>query len=102
MTSGRVKVIDMETGEVIETRPGFQILPGPPGTCPRCAAEHEPHEPHNRDSLYYIFNFHEENGRVPTWSDAMAHCDKVMQDLFKSELRKYLEEQGAPIPEDLV
>ena len=69
---GRVETIDIETGEVIESGPGFQMLPPRPGACQECATDHEADQPHDRDSLYYAMKFQAEHGRAPTWSDAMA------------------------------
>lgn len=46
----------------------------PEGTCPMCAVVHDKDMPHNRDSLVYQYKFYDENGRWPTWRDAMAHC----------------------------
>ena len=45
-----------------------------PDACQVCAREHEPHLPHDQQSLYYQMAFHAQNGRYPTWADAMAHC----------------------------
>lgn len=53
----------------------FRLMPPKKGTCPECAVAHDPKQPHNRDSLYYQYHFYAENGRWPTWNDAMAHCD---------------------------
>jgi len=46
----------------------------PPGVCPMCAGTHEPHEPHDQQSLAYQYKFYDLHGRWPTWADAMAHC----------------------------
>lgn len=48
----------------------------PEGTCPECAVKHDPWQPHNKDSLTYQYKFYDEHGRLPTWEDAMAHCDE--------------------------
>lgn len=52
----------------------FKLIPAPPGTCPECAVNHEPDQPHNRESLLYQYTFFDKHGRWPTWADAMEHC----------------------------
>lgn len=58
----------------------------PPGTCPICAVNHHPEQPHNRDSLAYQYKFYDEHGRWPTWEDAMAHCSEDVKTYWKSAL----------------
>ena len=58
------------------------ILPPKPGVCQICAVDHEPDQPHNRDSLYYQMKFRQQHGRFPTWADAMAHCDEHVKKLL--------------------
>lgn len=62
-------------------QPGFKLLRPPvaPGQCADCAVFHAPNLPHNRDSLFYQYSFYEQNGRWPTWADAMAHCSDEMK-----------------------
>ena len=60
----------------------------PPGTCPMCAKTHRPDVPHDKSSLIYQYKFYDENGRWPTWSDAMAHCSDEMKSFWIVELRK--------------
>jgi len=55
------------------------LLPPAHGQCPECAGEHEPHEPHNRWSIYYQVTFQQQHGRSPDWADAMAHCSVEVQ-----------------------
>ncbi len=62
------------------------ILPPKPGVCPICAVDHEPDQPHNRDSLYYQMKFRQQHGRFPTWADAMAHCDEHVKQLWIAAL----------------
>jgi len=64
----------------------FTILPGPPGTCPECGIEHEPGAPHNVQSIIYQFKFYQKNGRWPTWTDAMAHCNDETKTFWSEEL----------------
>lgn len=49
-------------------------MPTPEGTCPECAVDHTPEQPHNQQSLAYQYNFYNQHGRWPTWADALAHC----------------------------
>lgn len=59
---------------------GMKLLPPKPDVCQMCAVKHEPDQPHNQQSLYYQYAFYADNGRWPTWKDAMAHCsDEVKQ-----------------------
>lgn len=59
-----------------------------PGTCPECAVKHEPHLPHNRDSLAYNYKFYDQHGRWPTWADAMAHCTPEVKAVWTEALEK--------------
>lgn len=65
----------------------------PPGTCPVCAVNHPPEQPHNRDSLTYQYKFYDEHGRWPTWEDAMEHCS----DEVKAYWKEALEARGVEI-----
>lgn len=65
----------------------LRLLPPTSGTCPECAVDHHPEEPHNRDSLTYQYRFYDANGRWPMWDDAMAHCDERTRELWREELR---------------
>lgn len=64
------------------------LLPCKPGVCQECAVDHEPEMPHNQQSLYYQYKFYQQNGRWPTWEDAMAHCSPELQAWWKKELRE--------------
>jgi hypothetical protein len=63
------------------------LLPPAPGTCPICAVNHRPEEPHNQQSLYYQYRFYGVRGRWPTWADAVAHCAPQMRERWERELR---------------
>ena len=65
----------------------MQLLPPEEGTCPICAVDHEPEQPHNYQSLYYQYRFYGVRGRWPTWADALAHCDDVVREHWERELR---------------
>ena len=58
----------------------------PEGTCPICAVAHDKDMPHNRDSLAYQYKFYDENGRWPTWRDAMAHCPDDVKAYWTQDL----------------
>ena len=66
----------------------FTLLPPALDACQVCATKHDPEQPHNRDSLYYQLSFREDNGRWPTWADAMAHCEDAVKAAWKKELIK--------------
>lgn len=57
----------------------LQLLPPAPHLCQECAVEHDADEPHNALSLYYQIKFYKDNGRWPTWKDALAHCNEEVQ-----------------------
>lgn len=65
----------------------MQLLPPKPGTCPICAVDHKPEDPHNAQSLYYQYRFYGVRGRWPTWADAMAHCDPQIRARWEQALR---------------
>lgn len=64
----------------------MMLLPPADGTCPICAVDHSPDDPHNQESLYYQYRFFGIRGRWPTWADAIAHCDPAKQQFWKEEL----------------
>lgn len=70
----------------------FKMLPCNPNVCQMCAVDHLPSQPHNQQSLYYQYSFYSDNGRWPTWNDAMAHCsDEVKQKWIKGLKEKGIE-----------
>jgi len=71
------------------SKPGLHLLPAKPGTCLECAVEHDLAHPHNQQSLYYQYHFYADNGRWPTWGDAMAHCTDEMKAFWVEELAKH-------------
>lgn len=72
---------------VLQDNYGLQMLHNtPPGSCPECATAHEPYMPHNRDSLYYQYQYYDKHGKWPTWADAMAHCSQRIKELWIEEL----------------
>ena len=58
------------------------------GTCEMCATAHDPGMPHNQQSLAYQYKFYDENGRWPTWKDAMAHCEPDVQQTWIDALKE--------------
>lgn len=74
----------------LEERFGLKMLGKvPDGTCPECAVEHEPGQPHNRGSLAYQYKFYDKHGRFPTWKDAMEHCSDEVKELWIAELERH-------------
>jgi hypothetical protein len=71
----------------VEQKSFSAMLPAAPGACPVCAANHDPTEPHNKQSLFYEISFYQQHKRFPTWADAMAHCTLEVQDVWTTELR---------------
>ena len=76
--------------QVIEkTIKDMKILPAKEGTFPICATSHEPELPHNKDSLFYQMSFYQQNGRYPTWKDAMEHCSEEMKAQWTDALKEH-------------
>jgi hypothetical protein len=97
LKEGRMKIVKQIPATVTTTdaagkqthrASAFGVLPPPPGKCQVCAAEHDPHLPHDAQSLYYQIIFEGMVGRSATWADAMAHCDDTIKDTWKAELQK--------------
>ncbi len=66
----------------------FELLPCAPDVCQACAVDHEPEHPHDQQSLYWQYRFHNEHGRWPTWKDAMEHCSDEMKAYWVEALAK--------------
>jgi hypothetical protein len=70
----------------------WQVLPAPEGVCPDCGVDHDPREPHDAQSLLYLYRWrsHEAQAgreeRWPSWRDAMTHCTPEMQAAWIEEL----------------
>lgn len=69
---------------------GLQLLPPHPDACQVCARRpaHPPDQPHDATTLYYQYKFWMDNGRWPTWKDAVAHCAPEVQREWESLLRR--------------
>lgn len=63
--------------------------PDDESVCPICARDHEPDQPHDAQSLYYMYRFYSSRGRWPTWADAIAHCSAEVQEHWKSTLQDH-------------
>jgi hypothetical protein len=70
------------------------------GLCLVCAIRHDYDSPHSI-SAFYRHRFYARHSRQPTWSDAVAHCDKETQELWKTALGYigYWSEHPHPIAE---
>ncbi len=71
-----------------------------PGTCPECAVKHDERDPHDLESLYYQYRFYKQNGRLPTWADAMRHCSPITQAAWAEKLEKRGIRMTLPVAED--
>lgn len=80
---------------------GFTLIKNvPPGTCPKCAVKHEPELPHNQQSIFWNYWFYEQNGRWPTWKDAMEHCTEEVKARWTQALAEngiILDQEGKPV-----
>lgn len=73
----------------LKEKHGFTLLgKTPEGTCPVCVTAHDPKMPHNQQSLAYQYKFYDENGRWPTWKDAMEHCSEEMKEMWREALKE--------------
>ncbi|EOW9160701.1 hypothetical protein G6355_11010 [Vibrio cholerae] len=63
------------------------LTPANPEACKECGEVHHYSTPHNKDSLYYQYNFARTHGRWPTWADASAHCSEDIQETLKEYLK---------------
>lgn len=64
------------------------LIPPEPGACLECGIRHPPELPHDKNSAYYRFKFHLENGRWPTWDDALSHCTEEMKIQWKASMER--------------
>lgn len=67
---------------------GFKLLPPPKDACQECAVKHDPRQPHNAQSMFYLYRFYSKRGRWPTWKDALDHCASQVQADWERILRK--------------
>jgi|SRR5215813_738604 len=85
---GAVTEVDTVTGKETHKPMSWNVLPPPADKCQICARDHDPHEPHDAQSLYYQMTFNGMVGRSPTWADALAHCAEGMRRLWEAALRR--------------
>jgi len=71
-----------------DLKSAFTLLPPAKHLCQECAFEHEPSAPHNLQTLFYGVYFNLKHGRIPTWSDALAHCSDELRNRWIVELKK--------------
>lgn len=85
----KVQTVDARSGKVLKTEAmPMMLMPPRSGLCAVCAADHKPEDPHNAQSLYWGVAFNSDHGRVPTWADAIAHCDEAVQERWTNELKR--------------
>lgn len=63
------------------------VLPPPKDACQICARRHPPTDPHDAQTFFYQTAFHSQIGRLPTWADALAHCDDETREKWTAALR---------------
>jgi hypothetical protein len=66
--------------------------------CRECAWHHKPQEPHNAESIIFQLNFIDEHGRVPSWNDALAHCDDKTKRTWIAAIADWYPDPDAPMP----
>lgn len=79
--------VNLATGEETHERGAWKVLAPARDKCQVCAVKHEPGEPHNAQSMYYIVTFNGMVGRAPTWADAVAHCAPDVKARWEAALR---------------
>ena len=77
--------------KAVEVKPSMTLLPPRPDVCQTCAVDHQAHEAHNAQSIYYAVGFLMKYGRDATWADAVAHCAEAVRAIW----RKALEDRKA-------
>ena len=72
---------------------GINLLKSPPDTCPECAVVHDPQQPHNRDSLYYQYEFL----RCPWMLPDLGRCDGTLLTRSQGSVAEELKKRGIEI-----
>jgi ribosomal protein L28 len=85
---GAMTVVNLATGKETHEPMAWTMLPPAADKCQVCARKHEPGEPHDAQSLYYQTAFTGMMGRLPTWADALAHCDDNTKRVWEAALRE--------------
>ncbi len=85
--------VDLTTGKNVTEPARAGLMPPAADACQVCGHRpaHPTDQPHNAKSLYYQYAFYGEQGRWPTWVDAIAHCPGDIRAKWEAALR----EQGA-------
>ena len=79
-----------------------ELLDEQAGFCQICRRAHRPDYAHHRDDPEYRRWFYQQNGRWPTWNDAMAHCHPDVQSGLRMWLKRAgqdLDERAQPLPD---
>lgn len=98
----QMETVDASTGQTVKKETVHMgLVPPRSGLCSVCAVDHRPEEPHNAQSMFYLYAFYGAHQRWPTWADAIAHCSPPMQVAWKAELVRRqawtVPAEGAPI-----
>ena len=64
----------------------LKLLPPSSGMCPVCAIAHPEDYPHDANSVYYKYFFHQQHNRYPTWRDTISHCSTELQEVWCEHL----------------
>lgn len=81
---------------IVETA-RIKLLPPAEGHCRICAAQHDPTQAHNAQSLFFQTRFRLRYGRDGTWADAIAHCPEHIQRYWIGALRHIGEWSEPPV-----
>lgn len=65
----------------------MKLLPPAKHLCQQCARKHEPWDAHDATTMFYQMWFFQKHGRLPTWKDAVAHCEPSRASAWEKELR---------------
>lgn len=66
----------------------MMLLPPAKDKCQECAERHDPEDPHNASSMFYMVKFKMDNNREATWADAISHCSDDVKKYWTEELTK--------------
>lgn len=77
---------EYEMKKMIIAKP--MLLPPAQDKCQECAVKHDPLQPHDATSLFYLVKFKMQNNREATWDDALSHCADDIKRHWRTELAK--------------
>jgi hypothetical protein len=66
----------------------FTLPPPTAHLCQQCGWEHPPDQPHNAQTFFYKVKFIMTHRRLPTWKDAVSHCDEETRLAWEVHLRE--------------